>query len=75
MEHITDSLDLIFNPENEEKLRLDNEAAKQQAKEIYEGVDFENSYDSLFELMWYSQMPCFDMINVTSARNHEFGED
>ena len=73
-EHSTDRLDLIFDPANEEKLREDNEAAREQAREIFAGIDFEASYDSLFELMWYSQMPCFDMINVTSAKNHEFGE-
>ena len=74
MAHSTDNLDLIFNPENEDRLRQDKEAAKRQAQEIYEKMDFEKGYDSLFELMWYSQMPCFDMINVTSAKNHQHGE-
>ena len=37
-------------------------------------MDLEKSYPALFELLWYSQMPCFDMINVTSAKNHQFGE-
>ena len=73
--HSTDNLDLIFNPENEDKLRQDKEAAKRQAQEIYEKMDFEKGYDSLFELMWYSQMPCFDMISVTSLKDHEFGEE
>ena len=74
MEHSTDRLDLIFDPANKEKLRKDNEAAREHAREAFAGIDYGRSYESLFELMWYSQMPCFDMINVTSAKNHQFGE-
>ena len=28
---------------------------------------------AMFELLWYSQLPCFDVKNVTSEHNHEFG--
>ena len=25
------------------------------------------------ELLWYSQLPCFDVVNVTTKMNEEFG--
>ena len=31
-------------------------------------IDMEKSYTSLFELLWYSQIPCFDVENVTSNK-------
>ena len=36
-------------------------------------MDLDKSYASLFELMWYSQMPCFDILNVTSKQNQRHG--
>jgi hypothetical protein len=37
-------------------------------------MDIEKSYSALFELLWYSQMPCFDVKGVTSQKRNEFGE-
>jgi hypothetical protein len=37
-------------------------------------MDMENSYPAMFELLWYSQMPCYDVEGVTSNKNNEFGE-
>ena len=34
----------------------------------------ENSYKALFELLWNSQIPCFDVMNVTSKSNYEYGK-
>jgi hypothetical protein len=45
-----------------------------QAKEAYKKLDFEKSYRALFELLWYSQMPCYDVRDVTSNKKNEFGE-
>ena len=46
------------------------EAITKQAREQYDSnfgdLDFEKSYESLFEILWYSQLPCFDVRNVTS---------
>lgn len=36
-------------------------------------MDLEKSYPALFELLWYSQMPCFDVKGVTSNTRDEFG--
>ena len=35
-------------------------------------MNLDKSYKSLFELLWYSQLPCFDIINVTSTKE-EYG--
>ena len=38
-------------------------------------MDLDKSYPSLFELLWYSQLPCFDVINITTTKaNDEYGE-
>ena len=35
-------------------------------RDAYKKIDLDKSYPSLFELLWYSQLPCFDVLNVTS---------
>jgi hypothetical protein len=45
-----------------------------QAKEAYLKMDMEKSYRALFELLWYSQLPCYDVMDVTSTKKNEFGE-
>ena len=38
-------------------------------------MDLDKSYPSLFELLWYSQLPCFDVINITTTKaDDEYGE-
>ena len=43
-------------------------------RSIYEKIDLDKSYDYLFELLWYSQIPCVDILNITSKSNQEHGE-
>jgi hypothetical protein len=45
-----------------------------QAQEAYVNMDIEKSYSALFELLWYSQMPCYDVKGVTSQKKNEFGK-
>ena len=38
-------------------------------------MDLDKSYPSLFELLWYSQLPCFDVINITTTKaDEEYGK-
>ena len=37
-------------------------------------MDLQKSYASLFELLWYSQMPCYDILNVTTVAGQDSGE-
>ena len=41
---------------------------------MYLETDLEQSYPDFFELMWYSQIPCFDIINVTTKANQNHGK-
>ena len=38
---------------------------------MYKKLSLEKSYKSIFELMWYSQLPCFDVANITTKENEE----
>jgi hypothetical protein len=37
-------------------------------------MDMEKSYQALFELLWYSQLPCYDVMDVTSTKKNQFGK-
>ena len=43
----------------------------QRYEEKFGSIDMEKSYKSLFELLWYSQMPCFDVKGLTSKAKDE----
>ena len=45
-----------------------------KCRKMYASLDLEKSYTSLFEQMWYSQLPCFDVINVTTQENQNHSE-
>lgn len=36
-------------------------------------MDLDKSYDAMFDLLWYSQLPCFDVKGVTSKKAGQFG--
>ena len=42
-------------------------------RDTYEKIDLEKSYPSLFELLWYSQLPCFDLMNITTKATQQHG--
>ena len=44
------------------KIKYDNE---------FGSMDVAKSYQSLFEILWYSQLPCFDVKNITSDYKDE----
>ena len=72
--HTADSLEQLFDPAKEENRTKDLEKARNSTREIFENLDLDQSYKSLFELLWYSQLPCFDVEGVTSTKNHQYGE-
>ena len=53
-----------------ERLRRTNESM-QRYDEEFGSLDMEKSYMHLFELLWYSQMPCFDVKGLTSKAKDE----
>ena len=64
-------IDKILNPEKVTQYRRDVNRTKQAIKEIYKRLNLDKSYKSIFELMWYSQLPCFDVANITTRGNEE----
>ena len=36
-------------------------------------MDLQKSYPALFEILWYTQLPCFDVEGVTSDYNGQYG--
>ena len=59
-------LGIIFNPcLATEKVRLE-ESSKLRYQKTFGSMDMQKSFKSLFELLWYSQLPCFDVANITS---------
>ena len=40
--------------------------ARAQYDNEFGSMDVAKSYKSLFEILWYSQLPCFDVENITS---------
>ena len=36
-------------------------------------MNLQKSYDSLFEILWHTQLPCFDVAGVTSDEKNQFG--
>ncbi len=66
-------------PTNIQKLNLlldpakatDREKKLNESRKMYEenfgNLDLSSSYESLFEILWYSQLPCFDIKEVTSS--------
>ena len=70
-EHST--LELSFNPRM--KIERDRMAhqAEMDVKSNFKSMDLENSFDALFEVLWYTQLPCFDVKGVTSEHKDDFG--
>ena len=69
------SLDWIFKDERKSKLKLKNEAQKAERnyKKNFKKMDLQKSYPALFEILWYTQLPCFDVEGVTSDYNGQYG--
>ena len=64
-------LNIIFDPclaGEKEKIRKDS---KEAYKKTFGSTDMQKSFESLFQLLWYSQLPCFDVENVTSKVKDE----
>ena len=57
---------MIFNNEHAFK-------KSSTSRDTYKNINIDKSYQPLMELLWYSQLPCFDVVNVTTKMNEEFG--
>ena len=66
-----EKLNLMLNPQMKNEREAKIEFARQEYDDNFGNLDLEKSYDNLFEILWYSQLPCFDVRNVTSDAPHQ----
>ena len=55
-----------MDPEKESERNERTEALKENYNQEFGGIDMKASYQNLFQILWYSQLPCFDVKNITS---------
>ena len=67
------TLDFIFNP----KMKDGNTKAamylKGLYKDIFKRLNQTTAYKSMFSMLWYSTIPCFDVAGITSTKDGEKG--
>ena len=59
-------MNLLLNPDLEKERREKEKQAKEKFDHQFRGMDMQKSYQNLFPILWYSQLPCFDVENITS---------
>ena len=64
-------LDLSLDPERSNERKAKEQAAIEAYRENFESLDYEKSYEKLFELLWYGQLPCVDVKGITSEIQDE----
>ena len=64
-------LNTVFDPWKVEDRNAAIREAKFQYDNEFGSMDVAKSYKSLFEILWYSQLPCFDVKNITSEYRDE----
>ena len=61
-----EKLNLMFDPNKQTEREGRTQEAKKEYEENFGRADLQKAYDSLFEILWYSQLPCYDVKDVTS---------
>ena len=56
----------MFDPNKQTEREGRTQEAKKEYEENFGRDDLQKAYDSLFEILWYSQLPCYDVKDVTS---------
>ena len=59
-------MNLMLNPDKKGEREATVRKAKQKYEDQFGGMNLQASYRSLFAILWYSQLPCFDVKNITS---------
>ena len=69
----TPTLDSAFV--NSKKIIAEETAKKSRTSynQNFKSMNLQKSYKSLFEILWYSQLPCFDVEEVTSTSFGQYG--
>ena len=62
---------MSLDPDKEEERQEQVKEAMQNYDDTFGELDMEKSYAPLFELLWYSQLPCMDVKGLTSRVKDE----
>ena len=65
------TLDLSFDPVKSDMRKILGKEQKELYDKNFGSINLEESYQAIFELLWYSQLPCFDIRNLTSLVQDE----
>ena len=66
-------LEMIFHPSKKGEQEASLQEAKREYEENFKGMDMQKSYHSLFELLWYTQIPCFGTGDNSTNAKHKTG--
>lgn len=66
-----EKFDLFLDPDKEEERENQVRESVAAYDEKFGSLDMEKSYEPMFELLWYSQMPCIDIQGITSDQRDE----
>ena len=66
-----ESLNMMLDPSKTRAREKKVEVAQSEYNNHYGALDFAQSYKKLFELLWYSRLPCFDVKGRTSKQKDE----
>ena len=61
-----ETIDVSIDPTKVEERALKTKESIEKYDESFGSLDMDKSYEAMFELLWYSQMPCFDVKGLTS---------
>lgn len=61
-----EKLNLLLDPSKETSRQVKLTEAREAYNASFGQADLQKAYESLFEILWYSQLPCYDVKNVTS---------
>ena len=65
------TLNMMLDPSKTNDREKKIELAQDKYDKDFGELDFTKSYEKLFELLWYSRLPCFDVKGITSKEKDE----
>ena len=63
------ALNLMFDPSKENDRTTKVELAKEKYHEDFDQINISKSYEKLFELLWYTKLPCFDVKGFSKQKD------
>ena len=67
------AINLALHPNMKEIGRVMREQAIEDVKQQFRAMNLTVAYKSLFEILWYTQLPCFDVRGTTSSTDQQYG--